>query len=127
MDNWVIEFLNKIEFLKDIKVDIDGQEVLVNIGKEVLDSIRDNYLSLIRIGRNTFKEALLLMSKGDDFNALVKIYEHLDNNELLDKYKEDTIKLAEVAAQVQVDKDFWISFCKTVGTKVVFAALGALL
>jgi hypothetical protein len=126
---WIIDFINMLEQSagKPIKINFEGKEVVVEIGKEVVDFIQKNLDSLLNIGKDTFKEALLLMSEDRDFDARVKIYEQLDNDELIDKYKADTIQLAEIAERIQVSKDFWFALCKQVGTKVVFAALGYLL
>jgi hypothetical protein len=129
MDTWVVDFINMLEQSagKPVKIDFEGKEIVVEIGKEVVNFIRSNSDLLLNIGKDTFKEALLLMSEGNDFDATVRIYDKLDNDELLDKYKADTIQLAEIAVKIQASSDFWFALCKQVGTKVVFAALGYLL
>lgn len=103
-----------------------GAEITTAISAEAIKTIKDNAIRLQQIGKDAFKEFLLKMSRQQDFEALVVIYSRLDNTELLQKYKEDTVRLAEIARQTQADRDFWIAFAKQVGMRMAFAALGAL-
>jgi hypothetical protein len=105
----------------------DGDTVLIEIKNELVDLIKDNRSMLVRIGRDTFKRFLQLWSERKEFDALVVVYDKLDNTELISKYKEDSARLAEVAAQIQAERDFWISFGKKVGTRVLLGFLGSLL
>lgn len=105
----------------------DGETVLIEIKKELIDLIKDNRSMLVRIGRDTFKEFLQLWSKREEFEALVVVYDKLDNTELISKYKEDSAKLAEIAALTQAERNFWIGFGKKVGARVLFGFLGSLL
>jgi hypothetical protein len=101
----------------------DGDTVLIEIKNELVDLIKDNRSMLVRIGRDTFKRFLQLWSERKEFDALVVVYDKLDNTELISKYKEDSARLAEVAAQIQAE----ISFGKKVGTRVLLGFLGSLL
>ena len=131
MDDWVISLIDRLEqainLKRPIELVFDGKKVFIEIKREVVDLIRNNRESLLKMGKKVFREVLILMSEGKDFEAKVKVYEQFDNDELLDKYRGDSIKLVEIAARVQAGKDFWFSLCKKVGTKIVFAALGKLL
>jgi len=129
MDTWAFDFIGLLEksVNQPIKIDFDGKEVSVVVKQEVVDFIKKDFGSLSRVSKNVLKEALLLMSEDKDFDARVKIYERLESDELLDKYKADSIKLADISEKIQADKDFWFALCKQIGTKVVFAALGSIL
>lgn len=128
---WVDELIGKLEDAvtnkKPIKFNDAGKEVLVEIKNEVVDLVKENRNQLIKIGRQVFKRFLLLMHKQHEFEALTVIYEKLDNSELLDRYKEDSARLAELATETQESRDFWIGFGKKVGMRIVLGALGALL
>lgn len=104
-----------------------GTKISVEVKQELVDLIRENQSKLIRVGKRAFKEFLMLWYEQKEFEALCAIYEQLDNTELIAKYKEDTAKLAEIAKQTQEDRDFWISFGKQVGMRVLMGALGALI
>ena len=107
--------------------DDSGQQIQTAITIQLVDLIRKNKDRLLRIGQKAFHEFLLLMMKQQDFDALVVVYNQLDNSDIIDAYKEDSIKLAEIAKQTQDDRDFWIWFGKQVGTRIVFGAIGALI
>ncbi len=67
------------------------------------------------------------MEKKKDFEALVLIYQQLDNSSLLDKYKEDSIKLAEIAIQTQENRDFWMAFIQKAVQQSIISVLGVIL
>lgn len=129
---WVDQFIDRLQQAADgnnpIRFEDDtGQQVVVAIQQQLVQLLRDNRMRLVRVGKNAFKDFLLLWHKQQQFEALVRIYDQLDNSELIDQYREDSAKLAEIAHQVQQDRDFWVSFGKQVGMRIVFGALGALL
>jgi hypothetical protein len=104
-----------------------GTKITVEVKQELVDFLRENQSKLIRVGRRAFREFLMLWYEQKEFDALCVIYEQLDNSELIAKYQEDTVKLAEIAKQTQEDRDFWLTFGKQVGMRVVMGALGALI
>jgi hypothetical protein len=129
---WVGELILKLEDLyanggKITWTDETGHDIAVAIGKQEIDLLRQNQLELMKISKDVFKEFLLLMSKRQDFDALVLIYEQLDNSSLIAIYKEDSIKLAEIAKNTQAERDFWLWFGKQFAQRVVFGALSALI
>lgn len=128
MANWVDGLILTLDQKKQISfVDTVGQTVVVTVEKTVVDFIRDNQARLLLIGYDIFKEFLGLLAKRQEFDALVLVFSQLDNSELINKYKEDTVKLAEIAVEIQANCDFWIVFGKQVGFKVAGALLTLLI
>jgi hypothetical protein len=131
-DQWVDILISKLEDAvagrSIITIDDDtGKKVVVSIKQELIDLLKDNRTKLVHVGRDAFKEFVDLWYKQKEFDALCAIYKHLDNSELIEAYREDTIKLAEIARETQETRDFWISFGKQVGMRLVLGALGAII
>lgn len=129
---WVDILISKLQDALDgksiIKInDNTGKEVVVSIKKELIDLLRDNRSKLVMVGRDAFKKFVDLWQEQKEFEALCVIYEKLDNSELIEAYKEDTIKLAEIARETQEIRDFWISFGKNVAVRIVLGTLGAII
>ncbi len=131
--SWVDSFIDKVEAAvsgggKLPVVDKDNNiTAYITIGIDFLRFLMANRVRLQMISIETFKHFLYLLSKKQDFDALITIYKELDTQSLVDKYKEDSIKLAEIAKESQENRDFWISFAKQAAERLVFSALGALL
>ena len=127
-NNWVSSFINSLE-----NTEANGGQIqlkdgpMITLSKELIKLIIQNRYQLEKVGENAFKQFLAKMSIGYSFEALVAIYSQLDNSALIEAYKTDTVKLAEIALQAQQDRDFWIDFAKQVGSKLVSVALGTLL
>lgn len=128
VDGYIDNLANVIRTNKGIPVaDSTGQTVLVAIEGSMLQFLIDNRFYLAQIGIDVFKEFLGYLSKGQNFDALVKVYQGLDNSALILKAQEDTVKLAEIAAQTQASRDFWVQFATQAVEKIVFSALGSLI
>lgn len=132
MSSWVDEFIGLLQDALSknggsIKFNApDGQEILVNIEQKLVDLIIKSRPQLEKISEQAFKDFLLRMSRHEDFDALVAIYTELDCQALIDKYQYDSIRLAQLAEEMQKSRDFWIWFGKQLGQRIVFGALGAL-
>lgn len=131
-ENWVDPLIGRLEEAVSGKLPIKfndetGKEVIVSIKQNLVNLIKQNRSQLQKVGRQTFKEFLLLWHKQEEFEALVVIFKKLDNKDLIERFKEDTVKLAEIAKETQESRDFWISFGKQVGMRIAFGAIGALL
>jgi hypothetical protein len=130
--NWLDSLIETLEqyLLTGKKIewkDWDGKIIITKVKKELVDIIKENRASLLRMGQQVVREFFSLMGQGRDLAALIKIYNELDNSELILKYKEDTIKLAEIAAQTQQDRAFWRGLAMTVGMRVAFGVIGTLI
>lgn len=68
---WVDEVVAKLEGAVDgvIEVEIGGQKLSAVLGPEVVKFFRDNKVLLIRLGRQTFKDFILLISEKRDEEA----------------------------------------------------------
>jgi DNA-binding LacI/PurR family transcriptional regulator len=131
-NDWISELINKLEniILSGGEVswtDNVGNTVTAVVTDTIVSMLRENYAHLMLISINAFKNFMSLMYQQRDFEALVVIYEELDTSELVNRYKEDTIKLAEIARQAQEERDFWVSFGKEFGTRLLFGAISVLL
>ena len=134
MDNgkWVDPFIDKVQdaVLNNKQVTVtsrSGEELLITIGKNLLSFLIANRVRLKQVGYYSFKTFLELLADKKDFEALVLTYNEFDNSALLEKFKEDSIKLAEIAKYTQEMRDFWILFARQAVERVVFSALGVLL
>lgn len=126
--NWVDGFIQRLEATPQVQIrDVSGNDVMVAIGHGLLTYLIANRVRLAQVSYNTFLTFLDLMSKQKDLAALIVIYEEMDNESLLEKYKEDTIKLAQIAEQTIETRNFWISFSKQVAGSLVSSALGVIL
>ena len=127
-NNWVDKFIERLESTPNTIVrDINGDDVLVAIGQGLLSFLIANRIRLGQVSYNTFLGFLDLMSKQKSFEALILIYDDLDVESLLEKYEEDSIKLALVVQQEIADKNFWISFGKQVAGNLISSALSIIL
>jgi hypothetical protein len=129
---WIQELIRVLEnALKDdgkIKFVIPPEEeILIEIKEEFVKLIKINQQSLAQIGKDTFKRFLELKRDGKDFEALVTIYDALETTELVEKFKEDSIKLAELARQIQETRKFWLKFAEQVGTRLAMGLLGLII
>ena len=132
MNDWVNDLIDKLNdsFMNKLPIkttNSTGQVVLVAIDQAIINFIKDNRVRLLQIGLDAFKNFLQLWMERKEFEAIVLVYQKLDNTELIAKYREDTIKLAELAVEIQAQRDFWISFGVKVGVKVVGALFTLLL
>ena len=129
--DWTIDFIENLGTAMEAGgiqwTDDTGTQITVKVSIQLLAMIRDNLPHLAEIGQDTFKQFLLMMAKGQDFDALVLIYSKLDNSALILQYKEDAVKLAEIAKRAQETRDFWIAFAKQAAIKIVFGALSVLI
>jgi hypothetical protein len=129
---WVDEFINSVQDIVTNKngkmlLNISGQNVEVAIEAGLLGFLIDNRDQLFQVGIEAFKQFLDLLSQKQSFQALMVVYSKFDNQSLVDAYRQDSVKLAEIAAQTQATRDFWIQFAMQAGEKAVSSALGALL
>jgi hypothetical protein len=130
--SWVEDLITVLqEALKDDKKISfkrpTGEEIYVVIRKEMVELLIQNRHRLIQVGKQTFQEYLILKSEGADFEALVAIYDRIDNVELVEKAKENALRLAEVAKQIQATRRFWVELGKKVTVKVAMGLLSVVL
>jgi len=131
-DDWIQDLITvltkalkddgKIQFSKP-----DGKTVVIKIGKDVITLIQQNRHRLIQVGKQTFEDYLLAKSRGEEFDALVLIYDKIDIVELVEKAKENAAQLKELAVRIQETRRFWLAFGKQVGTKVAMGLLSIIL
>jgi tRNA1(Val) A37 N6-methylase TrmN6 len=125
---WIQELIRVLEkALKDdgkIKFLIPPkEEILVEIKEEFVKLIKVNQQRLAQISKEAFQRFLELKRDGKDFEALVAIYDALETTELVEKFKEDSIKLAELARQIQETRKFWLKFSEQLGTRLAMGLL----
>lgn len=99
--NWVEEFLARLEAATDgiLNVEIGGQKIVAQIGKDLIQFFKTNKQILIRVGKSTFRSFLLLISEKKDeqaFNLLLGKMEAEDiilrmeqNAEILKEYNDN--------------------------------------
>lgn len=104
----------------------DGSELKVEITNAVIEYMIANRFMIISVGKDTFKQFLLLCSNGQDIAALRLVYEKMDTSMLIDQYKDNAVKLAEVYKQDQANRAFWLQMATTLGGKIISLALGSL-
>jgi hypothetical protein len=107
--------------------DKDGNDLQVQITKVVIEYMVANRFMILKVGKDTFKQFLLLCSDGQDLAALKLIYSNMDTAALINQYKENAVKLAEIYKQDQDTKAFWLQMATTLGGKLISLALGSLI
>lgn len=130
-ETWVDGFIDNVTNVVTTKggkmmLNISGADVEVAIEGGLLGFLIANRIRLLQVGADAFKEFLGLLAAKQDFQALVLIYSKFDNQALVDSYRGDSVKLAEIAAETQANRDFWIQFAQQAAEKIVFSALSAL-
>jgi hypothetical protein len=128
-DKWFDNFIDDAKRSKDepITVNKDGEDLKISIQNAIIEYMVANRFIIVKVGRDTFKQFLLLLSKGQDIGALRVIYEQMDTSDLIDKYRENAVKLAEVYKQEQETRAFWLQLATSLGGKIITLALGALI
>lgn len=128
-DKWLNDFVAKVNDsqVNPISVNTEKGIQYVHIGVEFLQFVMLNRFRILQVGQDAFKNFLALCAKGQSYEALLFIYKNMDTQTLLDKYKENALKLAGNAQQAEQDKAFWSSLINFLGDTLVSAALGSLL
>jgi predicted CoA-binding protein len=126
-------FNNMISGAKDSQTtpitvkDINGNDLEVKITYAVIEYMIENRFMILTVGKDLFKQFLLLCSNGQDLAALKLIYSNIDTAVLINQYKENAVKLAEIYKQDQDTKAFWLQLATTLGGKIISLALGSLI
>jgi len=107
--------------------DRDGNDLQIKITTAVIEYMVANRFMILKVGKDTFKQFLLLCSDGQDLAALKLIYSNMDTAALINQYKENAVKLAEIYKQDQDTKAFWLQMATTLGGKLISLALGSLI
>lgn len=107
--------------------DREGNDLQVQITKAVIEYMVANRFMILKVGKDIFKQFLLLCSDGQDLAALKLIYSNMDTAALINQYKENAVKLAEIYKQDQDTKAFWLQMATTLGGKLISLALGSLI
>jgi hypothetical protein len=126
-NNWVDGFIQSLQTAVSTNTPIKIGNADVYVTQQLVDYLNINRIRLIQVDVETFKEFLRLNSIGDNFSALTVVYDKLSTQTLIDKYKENTIKLSDLATVIQTSRDFWLALGKKIGEKLLFSALGAIL
>ena len=128
---WVDELLQNLQNAYQSKIPVKVQdeagEVLINVKQELIDLVNQSRPMLIKVGKDTFKQYLILMHRAQEFDALITIYAKLDGADLMTIYKQDAMKFSQLASEVQSARDFWRWFGKQVGMRIFFGVIGALI
>jgi hypothetical protein len=106
--------------------DKEGNDLQVQITNAVIEYMIANRFMILKVGKDVFKQFLLLCSDGQDLAALKLIYGNMDTTSLINIYKENAIKLAEVYKQDQEMRAFWLQMATTLGGRIISLALGSL-
>jgi hypothetical protein len=107
--------------------DRDGNDLQVQITNAVIEYMITNRFMILKVGKDTFRQFLLLCSNGQDLAALKLIYSGMDTAALINQYRENAVKLAEIYKQDQDTKAFWLQMATTLGGKLISLALGSLI
>lgn len=124
---WVQDLIDALQqALKDGKITFiipPSEQVIMEVKADFIQMIIANRIKLEQIGEGAFKEFLKLKKEGKDFEALVVVYDALSTTELVEQFKEDSIKLAELARQIQETRKFWLQFSSQLGVKLATGLL----
>lgn len=62
----------------------DGKEIIIEVGKEVVEFIKENKVVLSRLGIDGFKQALQMIKADKEADAKIMLMKTMDNWELID-------------------------------------------
>ena len=121
-----MSFINDLMNVKDgvwTSIGADGQEVVVQIGKEATDFISENKKTLQRMGKQSFISILYLVQSDKQIEAEIELIKQMDAWELIEKMNANADDIERIAKL----KDEWNVFLKNFLIKISKAAAGALL
>ncbi len=129
-DRWFDQMINGATASQETPIavkDRDGNDLQIQITNVVIEYMIANRFMILKVGKDIFKQFLLLCSNGQDLAALKLIYSNMDTAALINQYRENAIKLAEIYKQDQETKAFWLQMATTLGGKLISLALGSLI
>lgn len=86
--NWVAELISKIELYNGkLTALINGNEVTVIISNELKLFLKENQNLLIRIGKDSFKNFLLLLSEQKEEEAFMVLIRQMSAQEIIERMK----------------------------------------
>ena len=106
--------------------DKSGDDLQIQITTAVIEYMVANRYMILKVGKDVFKQFLLLCSDGQDLAALKLIYSGMDTSALINQYRDNAVKLAEIYKQDQETKAFWLQMATTLGGRLISLALGSL-
>jgi len=124
-NDWLINLIENNGLIK--KIGPDGQEMIVEVGKEAFSFIKANAGVLSRLGVEGFTQTLQMIKAGKESDAKIALMEQMSNWELIDTMNQTADAIA-AAAKFQEDfKNFMFSLFLTIGKSVASKLLLALL
>jgi len=129
-DRWFDQMISRATTSQETPIAVknkDGNDLQVSITNAFIEYMVANRFMILKVGKDTFKQFLLLCSDGQDLAALKLIYSNMDTTTLINQYKENAVKLAEIYKQDQDTKAFWLQMATTLGGKIISLALGSLI
>ena len=131
---WITDLLNKLTSIVENEGGIlkwtdpiTGETLQSIITHDLISVLIANKTSLTAVGLDTFKQFLALIRGQQSFDALVLVYSKLDNSSLIAQFQTDSAKLAEIAANTQAERKFWIDLAKQLALKLLSGGMGILL
>lgn len=128
MADWVDNLVSQLEENGGKFVaSIDGQAVLVTVGKPIALFCVENQVMLRKVGQSTFKEMLDLMSEQKNEEAFMLLLKSMSPQDVIDHMNQNS---AEQAADTDQRKAFWDKLEKlalSVGQSIILKAIVGLL
>ncbi len=124
-DKWFDNFIESTK--RPIMVKNGVQDIAVNISLELVQYMITNRYQIVKVGKQTFQDFLMLMSNGQQLEAIRTVYQGLSTSDLIAQYHENAIKVEEIIKQEQERREFWFQMAMSLGQKLIPLALGSLL
>ena len=101
---WVNEFLIKLEAAANNVLTVDlgnGLTIKAEITSELKDFFLENRFLLIKIGKETFKSFLFLISQKKDEDAFMLLLNKMNADELISRMNSNALSLGQYTTNVE--------------------------
>lgn len=109
------------------KMGPEGEETLLNVGKDVISFLKEHSKELSAIGKDAFLEILALIKKGNGGEARQKLLEAMNVDSLIEAMENNAATIEQIAqakdARDKFIKDFLITITKSVASKLLLLLL----
>ena len=128
MADWVDNLVSQLEANGGKFVaSINGQAVLVTVGKPIALFCLENQIMLRKVGQDTFRQMLDLMSEKKNEEAFMLLLKSMSPQDVIDHMNQNA---EELAADTDRRKAFWDklqSLALTIGQSIILKAIVGLL
>jgi hypothetical protein len=126
---WIEEFIARLEQATNgiLKVEIGGQPVVAQISSDLIAFFKQNRALLVRVGKETFRSFLVLISERKEEQAFNLLLAKMDADDIILRMEMNAQELQQLNATKEeflvVLRKFLVSTMLPMVAKVLFALL----